>query len=81
MAVNSILSTGVQGVQSGLQRASRAAGEIARFGTTDQAGGEQGGDLATPIVDLKLSELQVKASAAVIKTADEVVGTLIDIRA
>lgn len=76
MTVNSVLSTGVQGVQAGLQRASRAAGDIARFGTT-----EQDGDLATPIVDLKLSELQVKASAAVIKTADEVVGTLIDIRA
>ena len=76
MSVNSILSTGVQGVQSGLQRANRAAGEIARAGTT-----EQDGDLATPIVDLKRSELQVKASAAVIKTADEVVGTLIDIKA
>jgi hypothetical protein len=76
MAVNSILSTGVQGVQAGMQRANRAAGEIARAGTS-----EEGGDLATPIIDLKLSELQVKASAAVIKTADEVVGTLIDIKA
>lgn len=76
MAVNSILSTGVQGVQAGMQRANRAAGEIARAGTS-----AEGGDLATPIVDLKLSELQVKASAAVIKTADEVVGTLIDIKA
>jgi hypothetical protein len=76
MAVNSILSTGVQGVQAGLQRANRAAGEIARFGTTEKDGG-----LATPIVDLKRSELQVKASAAVIRSADEVVGTLIDIKA
>ena len=81
MTVNSVLSAGVQGVQAGLQRADRAAGEIARFGTTDQSRGQQNGDLATPIVDLKLSELQVKASAAVIKTADEVAGTLIDIRA
>lgn len=76
MAVNSLMSTGVAGIQAGLARGSRAAGEIARFGTT-----ESGGDLATPIVDLKLSELQVKAAAAVIDTADEVVGTLIDIRA
>ncbi len=76
MAINSVLSTGVQGVQAGMQRANRAAGEIARAGTT-----EQSGDLATPIVDLKRSELQVKASAAVIKTADDMMGTLIDIRA
>ncbi|HET8711036.1 MAG TPA: hypothetical protein VFM32_06660 [Spongiibacteraceae bacterium] len=81
MAIGSVtstglLSTGVKGVQTGLASANDAAGRIARFGTT-----EQDGDLATPIVDLKRSELQVKASAAVIKTADEVVGTLIDIKA
>ena len=72
----SLLATGVQGVQTGMASANEAAGKIARFGTT-----EQDGDLATPLVDLKRSELQVKASAAVIKTADEMVGTLIDIKA
>jgi flagellar hook protein FlgE len=70
---NSVLSTGVQGIQSGLNRANQAAGEIARSGTT-----EQNGDLAKSIVDLKSSELQVKASAKVIKTADDLLGTLID---
>lgn len=73
---SSVLATGVQGVQAGQARANDAAGKIARFGTT-----EQDGDLATPLVDLKRSELQVKASAAVIKTADQMVGTLIDIKA
>ncbi len=72
----SVLATGVQGVQTGLASANDAAGKIARFGTT-----QQDGDLATPLVQLKSSELQVKASAAVIKTADEMVGTLIDIKA
>lgn len=76
VSANSLLATGVQGLQAGLNRANQAAGAIARNGTT-----EQGGDLATPIVDLKRSEIQVKASAAVIKTADELVGTLIDIKA
>ncbi len=76
VSTNSLLSTGVQGVQKGIARANDAAGAIARNGTT-----EQDGDLATPIVELKRSELQVKASAAVVKTADEVVGTLIDIKA
>jgi len=69
----SVLSSGVQGLQAGLSRANQAAGQIARSGTT-----EENGDLATPIVDLKSSELQVKASAAVIKTADDLLGTLID---
>lgn len=76
MSVNSVLSTGIQGVQTGMNRASQAAGDIARFGTT-----EQNGDLVTPIVDLKVSEQQVKASAAVIKAADDMLGTLIDIKA
>lgn len=73
---SSVLGTGIQGVQAGMARANDAAGKIARFGTT-----EQDTDLATPIVDLKTSELQVKASAAVVKTADDMIGTLIDIKA
>ncbi len=68
----SVMPTGVQGLQAGFGRANQAAGEIARAGTTG------GGDLATSMVDLKVSEQQVKASAAVIKTADDMLGTLID---
>jgi hypothetical protein len=73
---SSVLATGVQGVQTGIASANEAAGKIARFGTT-----EQDGDIVTPMIDLKRSELQVKASAAVIKSADEMIGTLIDIKA
>jgi flagellar hook protein FlgE len=72
-AVSSVMSTGVQGLQAGFGRANQAAGEIARAGQP-----ESGGDLASSLVDLKVSENQVKASAAVIKTADEMLGTLID---
>ena len=32
------------------------------------------------IVDLKVAELQAKASAQVISTADEILGTLLDVR-
>jgi hypothetical protein len=76
VSINSVLSTGVQGVQSGLNRANQAAAQIARSGTTGE-----NGDLATPIVELKSSELQAKASAAVIRTADDLLGTLIDTKA
>lgn len=98
MAINSIVSTGLQGIQSGLDRGARAASDIAslgapNFGTTslgttsptgagDKAGiNDRSGGLTQSLIDLKLSEIQVKASAAVLRTADEVVGTLIDIRA
>jgi hypothetical protein len=70
------MSTGIQGLQAGFGRANQAAGEIARAGTTADTAGK--GDLATSLVDLKVSEQQVKASAAVIKTADDMLGTLID---
>lgn len=75
MSINSVLSSGLQGVQSGLGRVNQAAGQIARFGTPLESG-----DLATPLVDLKMSEIQVKASASVIKTSDQLLGSLIDIK-
>jgi len=73
---SSVLAAGVQGVQTGMASASDAAGKIARLGSS-----EQDGDFVTPLVDLKRSELQVKASASVVKAADEMLGTLIDIKA
>ncbi|WP_286264276.1 hypothetical protein [Thalassotalea atypica] len=38
-------------------------------------------DLNQEIVDLKVAEFQAKASAEVVQTADEVLGTLIDVTA
>lgn len=70
---SSVLSSGIQGLQAGIGRANQAAGQIARAGTS-----ADGGDLATSLVDLKSSEQQVSASAKVIKTADDMLGTLID---
>jgi hypothetical protein len=78
MAVGSLLSIGTQGVQSGVKRANEAALDIARLGI---ASGEDQSDLATSLVELTVSEQLVAASAAVIKTADETLGTLIDTRA
>lgn len=76
MSVGSILSSGLQGVQAGISRTDRAGGQIARAGATNGAV-----DLAAPIVDLKVGEIQVKASLAAIKAGDEMLGSLIDIRA
>lgn len=38
-------------------------------------------DLAESIVNLKIGEIQVKASAKVIETADSILGTMVDIKA
>ncbi len=76
MSVNSIMSVGVQGMQTSIGRANQAAGQIARV-----AANPDSGDLAAPLVDLKTSELLVKASASVVKSGDEMLGTLIDLKA
>lgn len=71
----SSLQTGLQGVQNGIRKVEQAADEIASSGTTESL---DPADLATSLVDLKQGELQVKASAEVIETEDEVLGTLLD---
>lgn len=76
---SSLLSIGTQGIQAGYARANEAAGNIAR--SASQNSGDNLGDLTTSIVDLKRGEQQVKASASVVRTADELIGTLIDIKA
>jgi len=73
MAVNSIANAGIQGINTGLRQATDAASRIA------QPNLEQGLEqFTTAAVDLKSAEQQVQASAQVVKTADELVGTLLD---
>ena len=84
--VDSVLSVGLQGVQNGLATTYQAAQDIASATTTEKSkdapnGRDVTADITTAVVELKVGEHQVKASAAVIKTADEMMGTLIDIKA
>ncbi len=79
--VNSILSTGLQGVQSGVGTVQRAAEDIVSATTTDPetaSGDDALANITEAAVSLKQGEQQVQASAAVVKTADEVLGTLLD---
>jgi flagellar hook-associated protein FlgK len=73
MSISGVLQTGIQGIQSGVQGMERAASEIARVSTDSGVN-----DIIEPVMDLKLYELSVKASAKVVQTADEVLGTLMD---
>ncbi len=74
----SALSVGLQGLQNGIGIANKAAAEIASAGV--EGAGLNVADLATSLVDMKVGEQLAKASAAVIKSADETLGALIDIR-
>lgn len=78
MTINSVIQTGVQGVQKGIEGAERAATEIVRSGTVDGAAGSNSNDVVEAVVDLKLYERSVEASAQVVRTADEVLGSLLD---
>ncbi len=86
--ISNVLSTGLQGIKQGVQGAEKAATRIAQAGQpladdtgVNEAGSDIFDSLIEPIVDLKLYENSVKASAKVVKTADEMIGTLLDIKA
>jgi hypothetical protein len=89
-SLNNSLAIGIQGIQDGLAGAENAARQIARGGVDGprgtnvdnaglQSGANAGGGLLEPIVDLQLYSRSVEASAQVVKTADETLGTLLDI--
>lgn len=67
------LQSAYQGIQSGLQSAASSSVKIASAGTN-------GGDLTTPIVELKQAELQVAASAKALQASTDMIGNLLDIQ-
>jgi len=82
MAINPMLSAGVVGIHKGLRGVTEAAQAIAERSQhespkpSDSAG--QAVDAAEPVVSLQTWLHQVQASAKVVKTADAVVGMLLD---
>jgi len=75
MTVNSILATGIQGIQRGLSSARENAEQVASFGTTNQDASLAG--LAEPLIGLRQDLAQVQASAAVVSTVDELLSSLL----
>jgi len=78
MGVLSIQSSAVQGIQRGLDGMRKSAAEIASADQLNHAGQET--DLAGALINLQQNKVQVQASAKVVSTMDEVIGTLIDTR-
>jgi flagellar basal body rod protein FlgG len=72
-----LMGAGLTGMQRGYQMVTNAASDIAQ--QTMAKGGSS--DLATPMVNLGVGERSTEASASVIRTADEMVGTLLDVMA
>ncbi|MFV8570436.1 flagellar basal body rod C-terminal domain-containing protein [Marinobacter sp. SBS5] len=79
--INSTLGIGIQGIQDGMVGMDNAARKIARGGADGPQGSAEGaGNLAEPMIELNLYKRSVEASAQVVKTADETIGTLLDIK-
>lgn len=77
MTISNALSAGLQGIQAGIQRANIAGGHIAAH-----AGDAGDADaLAMGSVEQLSGRRQVELSAQVVKATDQMLGTLIDIRA
>ena len=74
MAEVGALSSGLQGIQRGLADAQSAADRIADPQLEDGIEG-----LTGAAVDLLQAENQVAASAAVVKSAEDTIGSLIDV--
>ena len=76
MRIESAMTAGVQGFQRAEQLAGQASSQITRLNTP---AGERV-ELPEELVNLKVAEQQAGASAKVIQTASDMLGTLIDIR-
>ena len=73
----STLQTGIAGINNGLDGMRRNATEIARAGTGDTT---NPADTVRSLVDLRVNQHQVEASVKVVKAADEMLGSLLDVR-
>ena len=70
MAISSILANGMQMMQASMNRTAIAGAAL----NVEQ------GDFANRMIAMRQGEIEAKAAANVIKTGDEMLGTLIDIR-
>jgi hypothetical protein len=90
MEIQPAFNSGLQGIQQANQSLEKTAFDIASTGTQAVSGTNPASefgvnnqslpDLSESLIELKVAEYQAKSSANVIKSADEALGTLLDIR-
>ncbi len=76
--INSVFSSGIQGVQNGYDQLNRSADQIAKANIPPEEGGPE--ELYTPAVEQISGKQQVQASAKVIQAASDTLGSIIDIK-
>lgn len=80
MSLSSIMNTGLNGMKHSQAEIQKSADQIVRAGTIDKDTSTVT-DFAEPIVNMKIEQRVFDASAKIVKTADEMLGTLMDIKA
>ena len=85
MDVGSVVNQGLIGMQKSQSSMLQSAQQIAQAGITQRAdapaANSQSQDLASSLVNLKVQSQVFDSSAKVVKAADEMIGTLLDVRA
>lgn len=76
MTLINALNTGILGIQRGLADVQRNASNIA---STDTMTADNASNLAESMVGLMSARTQVEASARVVETVNETLGTIIDV--
>ena len=80
MTLSSVMQTGLNGMLNSQSEIQKSAEQIVRAGTVD-SDTSTATDFAEPIINMKIEQRVFDASAKIVKTADEMLGTLMDIRA
>lgn len=80
MNLTSPLQVGLSGISRGLENIQETASDIAQSGTVKPESPDTTINLTQSMVDLKEQKLATQASAKVVATAGELLGTLIDIK-
>lgn len=72
------LNAGITGIQRGMAAAEKSASSIA---SAQNSTSGNPADVAEPLVELMMARLQIEASAKVVETVSETMGTIIDTKA
>jgi len=75
MSTISALNTGIAGMQRGVAMAEKSASAIASASTSTSG---DPSSVAEPLVELMMARLQVEASAKVVESVSDTIGTIID---
>jgi len=79
-SASSLLNTGLNGMQKSHQAIQQSASDVVRAGTVDKAiSGTL--DIAEPLLNIQQEQHVFDASAKVVSVADDLLGTLLDIKA